>query len=92
MRRVQEKGGSMTKHVFVIQNAILTHRKGHCVEEMTKWEEENRVFVTGGETGKVFTLKLLVEQINRLTRISNGKVVVAAAPTSVAMRFIGSSS
>lgn len=55
-------------------------------------EEPLRVFVTGGAgTGKTFTLKLVVEQIRRLSHDTNGKAVVVAAPTGVAARLIGGS-
>lgn len=54
--------------------------------------EPLHVFITGGAgSGKTFVLKLLVEQIRRLTHDNHGKSVAVTAPTGVAARLIGGS-
>ncbi|CAH2096670.1 unnamed protein product [Euphydryas editha] len=50
------------------------------------------IFVTGGAgTGKTFTLKVMTEQIRRLSCVGTGKRVAVIAPTGVAARIIGGS-
>lgn len=51
-----------------------------------------QVFVTSGaRSGKTFVLKLLVEQIRRLTQNNRGRCVIVTAPTRVVARLIGES-
>lgn len=50
------------------------------------------IFVTGGAgTGKTFTLKVMTEQIRRLSHTEIGKAVTVTVPTGVAARLIGGS-
>lgn len=50
------------------------------------------VFITGGAgTGKTFTLKIMTEQIRRLSSTDSGKTYAVTAPTGVAARLVGGS-
>ena len=68
----------------------------HMISDRLLPSENNteplRVFVTGGAgTGKTFTLKIIVEQIHRLSHLPASRAVTVAAPTGVAARLIGGS-